>query len=243
MVDYLGEFNEIVQAQKDRARQQDIDDLNAELGGYDNGRTKRFLSAETRDAIRGEGRKGKGHHQLSTLEMLLLNPEYSRIYVETQNRLQELAQAAETALEKAEQAAARDRAAYEHGLERAYVLDDGRHVFRDERGIVWDEHDHRINDDVAAQIEWKGHELTREEFLELRDPMRASDKTVLDIREYQTEIGDMQNQMKDPDFSADDLMKIQEKLAEPMPEAIQHELPQIAEQPGNTMAVELPKFD
>jgi hypothetical protein len=76
------EFNEIAGVQRERARQQDLEDFNNECSGNETGRMQRFLSREAfEDARAAKTGKSRSSGKLSALDILLLNdPDYARMH-------------------------------------------------------------------------------------------------------------------------------------------------------------------
>lgn len=201
-MDHSDEFNIITRAQTDRLRQQDRDDLNNELRGTDVGRMSRFLSPEVRDMING-GRKGeKGLNDIihqTMLDLLLMDDDYRQLYDDAMDRLRDLEDATQQALDQALIQQAKSQEQLRQTLERAAILD-GQHVFKDARGRVWTEHDQRVKDSDTDRIEWKGNEPSREAYHSDRANAHASQRRVDDLRAYQTDtLGSARDRLTDKD--------------------------------------------
>ena len=187
-------------------RREDQRDFNAELAGLDTGRTARFHSAAFVED-RQQGRSGtsssgkdKQREKLSRLQMLLAsNPAYMRAYEGTFKSLRDAESHADDAL--AELLAAHAKAQRElHDMrERAARLPDGRRVFRDENGQVWDEQGTPVNDADAATIEWRGNEPTREEFEGQRTYTDKLARGIDEVRGIQVDLGEIHEEMTDQD--------------------------------------------
>ncbi|WP_346894806.1 hypothetical protein [uncultured Roseibium sp.] len=156
MADYLGEFNEIVRAQNERARQQDIADLNAEIGGYDNGRMKRFLSPEARDAARGNGRSGNKHSSaLSALDILLLSdPEYAQLYKATVSENRQAQVAVTDLQDHIARAMKTVETRINQVLDKAVTLPDGRKAFMGKDGKAYTTDMELVDPALAEGIDW-----------------------------------------------------------------------------------------
>jgi len=201
MAEYTGEFNEIVEAQKERLRKQDYDDLQAERGGYDTGRIKRFLSPEAREAARNGRQSGDKHSsRLSALDLLLLNdPEFARAYRQAMDALIDTEDVLERALETALAKAAETQRAYDELMDRAMRLPDGRAVFRDQLDVVREETGSAIDPTLAETLEWQGYEPSYEDFDETRKADEEADAAVLAIRGDQAELGEIRQELTDAD--------------------------------------------
>ena len=201
-MDYSDEFNIICKVQKEREIQQNLDDLNNELRGTDVGRMSRFLSPEARDIIKGD-RKGKNNlrdvvHQ-TMLDILLQDDEYRQLYDDAMDRLRDLEDATQRALDEALIEQAKSQEQLRETLDRAAMLD-GQRVFKDARGRVWTEHDQRVKQSDADRIEWQGNEPSREDYQADRDSADATQRRVDDIRAYQTDtLGGARERLTDKD--------------------------------------------
>ena len=228
-VGYTDDFNIINKMENARLRQQDHDDLNNELRGTDVGRMSRFLSPEVRDLVKEE-RKGekdlKDIIQQTLLDIMLMDDEYRQLYDGAMDRLRDLEEATQRALDKAEIELEKSREQLAETLDRAAMLD-GVHVFKDAQGRVWTEHDERVKDTDAERIEWKGNEPDREEYHADRAHNHTSQKTVDDIRQYQTDtLGSARERLTDKDnpLRKDQLEGFVEDLDRGQPAAIRSEL-------------------
>lgn len=211
------EFNKLARAQNERRKQQDFDDLQHELAGDEVGRIARFLSAETREAIRTAKGEGKNNHRLSALELLLLtDPVFARLYTQTMDRLTEAEATAERAL--ADQVLRRDAArdALQRTLELAGTLPDGTRIFRNADGDVLDEEGQEVAPALAERVEWRGHEPSYETYREQVEAVERENGAVTDVRRDQAELGEIRAELTDQDEppSKERLEELQDRLSE-----------------------------
>lgn len=171
-------------------RREDERDFKDEMAGHDTGKMARFLSAEHHEERRhprsGESRKAES---VSRLQMLLAsNPAYARLYQKTFDTLGNAENAAEAALAKLEAAHQKARQELQDILDHAARLPDGRRVFKDKQGQVWDEHGARVEDTEAAAIHWRGSEPTREDFARKAETAERLGDAIDDIKRGQVEV-------------------------------------------------------
>ena len=171
MADYIGEFNAIADAQRERQRAQDLEDYYNELHGNEVGRFPRFLSVEAREAL-AEGKTGRGSKSsMSALDWLLLNnPEFAQAYEQSMDALSDAEDAVQTALEQAIAKAEETQRELGELMDKAMRLPDGRAVFMDQSGIVRDENGNAIDPVLAATLEWQGYEPSFEDYSENAKP-------------------------------------------------------------------------
>ncbi len=227
-------FKEITEAQLERRRVQDIDDLHNEMAGVDVGRIGRFLSPEAR-ALLQEKRNGKSSSSLSALDMMLLNnPAYADIYNNAMDRLADYEAATERALSKEITKLEAAEKSLNEILDQAATLPDGTRVFRDANGSVWTEADQKIDANIADQIEWQGSEPSRELYKQHLDTKRNANDSVHEIRVFQTEVGAVRERFTDPDNppSPEDIQNAFKALEERAPDLIRPELPKKVEMPS-----------
>ena len=250
-MDHRDEFNIICKVQKEREVQQNLDDLNNELRGTDVGRMSRFLSPEVRDITNGDRKRDKDLkdviHQ-TMLDLLLMDDDYRQLYDDAMDRLRNLEDATQRALDEALIEQSKSQEQLRETLERAAMLD-GQRVFKDARGRVWTEHDQRVKQSDADRIEWKGNEPSREDYQADRANADASQRRVDDIRAYQTDtLGDARDRLTDKDnpLTKDELKGLIEdfdtQLAETKQEPASTEVtPDVAGMNGD-LSADIPKL-
>lgn len=228
------EFDKIKNAAAEKRRVQDFDDLQNELSGNDVGRIQRFLSPEAR-ALLTDKRNGKQSAAMTALDLMLLdNPHYAEIYHHAMDKMADYENATERALVKLEAKLSDAEADIENTLDHAATLPDGRKVFRDADGQVWDEHQNLIDEATAASIEWQGSEPSYETYLGQRHRAQELRDSIHDVRVYQTDVlGVLRDKMTNPDhpMSADEIKKEIEEAEARMPKAVEAEMPKSSIKP------------
>jgi hypothetical protein len=229
------EFDKIENAATEKRRLQDFDDLQNELSGNDVGRIQRFLSPEA-SALLTDKRNGKQSAAMTALDLMLLdNPHYAEIYHNAMDKMADYENATERALVKLEAKLSDAEADIENTLDHTATLPDGRKVFRDADGQVWDEHQNLIDEATAASIEWQGSEPSYEAYLEQRHRAQELRNSIHDVRVYQTDVlGVLRDKMTNPDhpMSADEIKAGIADAGKRMPEAVQAEMPKDTASPS-----------
>lgn len=180
-------FTDITRAQLDKRRAQDFDDLQNELAGNEVGRIPRFLSPEARDILLKKN--GKKSSALSALDLMLLNdPAYAQAYNDTMDFLGRAERVAEQGLSKLETQLAKAEADLKSTLDSAAALPDGRKVFRDIDGKVWDEDQNPVDQATADKVEWRGSEPNNETYLKQKKQVQDLKESIHEIRVYQTDV-------------------------------------------------------
>jgi hypothetical protein len=192
------EFQAIASAQQEREKLLSFEDLQRELSGVEVGRIPRFLSVEARDALI-EARGGtKAGTSLSALDWMLLNdPDFAQAYEQAMDTLIDTEEIVQTALEKAIAKAGDTQRALDDVTNKAMRLPDGRAVFRDQKNIVRDEDGNTPDPILVDALEWQGHEPSYEFYRETFDADAAADAKVHAIRQDQTELGEIREEMTD----------------------------------------------
>jgi hypothetical protein len=196
----MAEFEEIAAAQRERQRAQDLEDFNNELHGNETGRLPRFLSVEAREAL-AEGKTGRqSKSSLSTLDWLLLSdPEFAQAYEQAMDALVDAEDAVQTALDQAIARAEETQRELDELMDKAMRLPDGRAVFMDQSGIVRDENGDAIDPVLVATLEWQGYEPSYESRVEKIEADTRANARVLSIREDQSELGEIREEMQNDD--------------------------------------------
>ena len=163
------EFNQIAQAQKERAKAQDLEDFNNELQGNEVGRQHRFLSDEAFDEIHS-ARTGKKVFEWQALDaggfLLLNNLAYAQLHqqVAENNRA---AQARSTDLQnRIGHAAAKLEKQIEATLDQAVTLPDGSKAFIRDDGAVLTADGELVDRAIVQGFNWDGRP-TYQTYLEL----------------------------------------------------------------------------
>jgi len=216
---YLDSFNEHADALREKREAEDFDNLQHTLSGVETGHQSRHgLTNDTNGSVSSGGKRKSVTQQLQeTLDWLLLNdPIYRQAYDSAWSALNEAETAAENALEAALLALEDAQENLDGILSRAAQLSDGTRVFKDANGDVWTEHGMRLSEVAAAEIEWRGDEPSREDYLSGQDGVGSAQSTIDEILGIQVEIGGYRNEMTDQDNppSQDRLDEIRERARE-----------------------------
>ncbi len=143
-------------------RQRDFDDLQHELAGVDVGRMRRFLNAD--DDRSPEGKRKKQERARQTLEDLMRDPEYARLYVALGDRLRDAEVRADTALAAIQNQLASVSNEIVWMEDAAARGPDGRQVFRftDGRAVYADGSD--VGPEIAEGIIWPPSAPTADDY-------------------------------------------------------------------------------
>ena len=136
--------------------------------------------------------------------------------------------ATERALVKLEVKLTKAEANIENTLDHAAILPDGRKVFRDADGQVWDQHKAKIDGKAAASIEWQGSEPSYEAYLEQKQKVQDLKNSAHEVRVYQTDVlGTLREKMTDPNnpMSSEDIRAGIADAGARIPKAVQAEMP------------------
>lgn len=128
-------------------------------------------------------------------------------------------------------------------LMRAYVLPDGRRVFKSEDGIrVFDEHGIELgSDDIDPDLIGKAHP-TWENY----KPVRIEELRLLQERQelldYQVKLDEARERLDAGDITREDFEALRDDLTGTMPDAVRAHLPELAAEPdaANGMAARQP---
>lgn len=217
-------FEVITKAQSERRRAQDFDDLHNEMSGVDVGRIPRFLSQEAR-ALLQEKRNGKSSRRMSALDIMMLSdPVYAQAYNDTMDFLGRAERVAEQGLSKLETQLAKAESDLKSTLDSAAALPDGRKVFRDIDGKVWDGDQNPVDQATADKIEWRGSEPTNETYLKQKKQVQDLKESIHEIRVYQTDVlGSAREKLMDRanPKTIDELKSIKERMKELAPTSLQ----------------------
>jgi len=169
-------------------RQRDFDDLQHELAGVDTGRMQRFLNADDDRSPDGKRKKAQREQLRQTLEQLMRDPEYARLYVELGDRLREAETAADTALAMIEQqlAAAQEDIA---DMEDAAGRDpEGNQVFRYADGRVVYADGTEVRPDIAEGIIWPPDAPAAEDYFAAKERELALQDRLTEWNGYRNDV-------------------------------------------------------
>jgi len=214
------EFNQIAQAQKERAKAQDLEDYSNELQGNEVGRQRRFLSDEAFDEIHSArtGKKGS-NGKLSTLEFLLLN---DLAYAQLHQQVAENNRASQARLtdlqDRIDNAAARLESQIEATLDQTVTLPDGRKAFMREDGAVLTADGELVDLTIVQGFNWDGRP-TYETYLELIEGHSRLEELKEEGDKHSLRLGEIMDALKDDNDppSASELQSLndeQDKISE-----------------------------
>ena len=108
-------------------------------------------------------------------------------------------------------------------LDKAYVLPDGRRVFKTEDGTrVFDEHGQEVTDFDAQQIEeWRPKWEEMNKSIEKRDALENERRELI---EYQDRLDKIREEADKDGLTKDELEKLEKRLEEGTPEAVKRQL-------------------
>lgn len=219
-------------------RQRDFDDLQHELAGVDVGRMRRFLNVD--DDRSPEGKRRKQERARRTLDDLMRDPEYARLYVTLGDRLRDAETGADAALVaiQTQLQVVLDEIAL---MEDAAARDpDGRPVFRfaDGRVVYGDGSD--VSREIAEGIIWPPNAPSAEDYF-------AAKALQVDLQDKLTEWGVYRNDVlgglrdrydsDDPLMSKDDLKGALDDIEQLAPKSIQFEEKHLGNAAPNVSAV------
>ncbi|WP_299587632.1 hypothetical protein [uncultured Tateyamaria sp.] len=200
---------------------QDFVDLQNEISGADTGRMRKFLSPDDDRTPEGKRKKAEREQTRRTLEDLMRDPEYARLYVEFGDRLGTAETGADTALAAIQQmldAAQQDVSDMEVNAARD---PDGRAVFQyvDGRVVYADGTD--VDPDIAAGIIWPPNAPSAEEYFAAKDRVQSLQDSMRDWTTYRYDVlGDMRDRYDDKDnpMDKDDLRHDLDRIEKLRPE-------------------------
>lgn len=119
------------------------------------------------------------------------------------------------------------RADLEALLSQAFVMEDGRRVFRTENGTqVIDEFGEEVRPDKIDPATIPDHHPTWEEFAAVRDQYATLQQEHEALIGYQEQLDEAREALAEGEISQAELEDLQAKLIEEMPDAVQARLPQ-----------------
>lgn len=204
---------------------QDFDDQQNELAGRETGRMTRFGVGG--DAARDLAEKKKRERAFRTaLQLLMDDPEYAQLYKDLGSSLSVAEHKTDTAIEQAQELLLAARQELEGILDRAPLLPNGKRVFRDENGAVYDEDGEIVPAEIADGILWPDDAPGNHEYRVQLDRVGALDTHLGDLNAYRTDtLGGIRNNYDDQDnpMSKDDMQDALDAILKdspPVPEAI-----------------------
>lgn len=243
-MDYTEAFNAKSDEAREKRKAQDLEDLDHESAGVDVGRIARHLGSEN-NPRNIKSKQERADKQFRTmLDLLLLDAEYRALYEDALNRLGDLENATQRAIEKAEQEITQAQQGLQDILDRAPVLD-GVRVFKDKDGNVWTEHGAQVKDQDVERIEWRGDEPSHEEFMAGTSNLEQKIQAHKELLEYQTDVlGSARGKLTDPNnpLKKDELSGFIRNIEDSAPTLVQAEIKGNASEATHGITEE-PQFD
>lgn len=235
MDNFLDSFNEHADSLREARKRDDFDNLQHSLSGVETGQQVRHgLSKDTSGSVFGDKRKTITEQIRETLEWLLLNnPQYKVAHENFVNTVRSAQNATQSALDRVGSELISKRTLMKELLSNAAKLPDGVAVFEDKEGKVRNENGEIISDELAATIEWSGHEPSYEDYLSLKNRIQNLEQAENELRGIDTELGEIyeRGHVNTAPLSQDDL-RIETDRANVLKERVQEiEIETISKRP------------
>lgn len=213
------DFQQHLEAERAKRRDQDRDDFHNELAGRDVGRQKRFLPGKTQSG-HTKSKQEKHIENFTHLAVMMQNAEYAALYDETVTMVHDHASQAETEIEAAQSAlSATGRKLEEVTDNAAKLYPNGEPVFMDEDGNAVRADGTPLSPEEAASVVWPDDVPTYEDYLKAKQDYFEA-QTQLDAwLSYQLYLADVQIRLNDQDnpLSPKELKNIQRDIEERTP--------------------------
>jgi hypothetical protein len=237
--------------QVDRDKESDFvkDDLQRELIGVNQSRQKRSGVPQKLAMTDTEKKDSKERLTILTLADLMQDPEYAKLYTETNDLVHRLMRLTEEELDNANASVSKLSEERKELIDNANRLADGRVVFKDENGNVLTEDGDKITDPVLLEgIVFKDGATTYEEFMENKNAMDAALETSDELTRYQVEVlGDALFKLQDTDNppSKKELEEIKKEIIDEAPPSIVEKISapsdtpahEVTQQPSSEIAI------
>ncbi len=193
MDNFLNSFNEHAESLREERKQDDFDNLQHSLSGVETGQQARHgMSKDTSDSVFGDKRKTITEQIRETLAWLLLkDPQYKAAHENFVITVRSAQNSTQSALDRVETELISKRTLMKELLSNAAKLPDGVAVFKDKEGKVRNENGEIISDELAAAIEWSGHEPSYEDYLVLKNQIKNLEQADSELRGIDTELGEI----------------------------------------------------
>jgi hypothetical protein len=188
---------ELVAAAK---RQIDFDDQQREAAGVDVGRYARFYPAGDDRNPDAKKKKERAEQTRRTLEELMRDPEYARLYNEVGDRLRDAETEADTAIAMIQSKLAEAEEQIEIMEDNAARGPDGQFVFRYADGRVVYADGTKVPDDIAAGIVWPDNAPSAEEYFAALNRQQQLEVLLSEWSIYRNDVlGGIRDRYDDPD--------------------------------------------
>lgn len=202
-------------------RQIDFDDQQREAAGVDVGRYSRFYPATDSRNPDAKKKKEREEQMRRTLEELMRDPEYARLYAELGDRLRDAETEADAAIAMIEAQLAEVAQKIEQMEDSAARAPDGGPVFRYADGRVVYADGTKVPDDIADGILWPDNTPSAEEYFAALDRQRKMEVLLNEWHIYRNDVlGDIRDRYEtdDPAMSKGDLEDALENIERLAPE-------------------------
>ncbi|MCT4555732.1 MAG: hypothetical protein N4A53_13680 [Pelagimonas sp.] len=203
-------------------RQVDFDDQQREAAGVDVGRYARFYPVGDSRHPDAKRKKDREEQLRRTLEELMRDPEYARLYTELGDRLRDAETEADATIVLIEARLAEAARHIEDIEDSAARGPDGRLVFRYADGRVVYADGSEVEDEIAEGIIWPDNAPSAEAYFAARDRQRGLEALRNDWHTYRYDvIGDIRNRYEtdDPPMSKGDLEDALDDIERLVPDA------------------------
>jgi len=181
---------------RDRAKKhEDFADLQDEMAGRITGKNARFLSAKERSRRAGQNADHK--ENFSKLQIMLADAAYRAAYTQTMSDLSGAESAVYDALIDAADQVNQAQSDLDDTVAGAQTLPDGTKVFRNDDGSVYTADGRKLDDDVAATIDWKDGAPSWEDVQTKQRALEDAKQRHTKLAGYDAELARIRKHMED----------------------------------------------
>jgi len=188
---------EEINARARAKKREDFADLQDEMAGRITGKNARFLSAKERSRRAGKNTDHK--ESLSRLQIMLADAAYYAAYEQTMSDLSGAESTVYDALIEAADQVNQAQSDLDDTVADAQTLPDGTKVFRSADGSVYTVDGRKLDDDVAAAIDWKDGAPTWEDVQAKQRALEEAKQRHAKLAGYDAELARIRKQMEDED--------------------------------------------
>lgn len=113
-------------------------------------------------------------------------------------------------------------------LTRAYVLPDGRRVFKSKDGTVFDEHGEELDIETVDPYAIGDHRPSWESYKFLKEQRETLEHERQELLAYQEKLDEAREHLDAGDMTRDEFDRLRDDLTEQMPDAVRARLPELA---------------
>jgi len=181
---------------RDRAKKhEDFADLQDEMAGRITGKNARFLSAKERSRRAGQNADHK--ENFSKLQIMLADAAYRAAYTQTMSDLSGAESAVYDALIEAADQVNQAQSDLDDTMADAQTLPDGTKVFRSADGSAYTADGRKLDDDVAATIDWDENAPTWEDVQTKQRALEDAKQRHTKLAGYDAELARIRKHMED----------------------------------------------